>query len=455
MSTLVVGLSYRTAPVGLLERATVAPEQLPAVLTDLVAQPHVEEAMVLSTCNRVEVYAEVGRFHGGVTEVSDLLAARLGVDLAELGGHLYVHYEDAAVQHLFTVASGLDSMVVGEAQVLGQVRAAYAGARAAGTAGRSLHELVQQALRVGKRVHSQTGIDAVGRSVVGIGVGLAAGHLGGLAGRGALIIGAGAMGSLAVAALRRAGIDRLVVANRTVQRGARLAAGAGGRAVGLDEIERELPGVDVIVSSTGATGIVLPADLVARAQKVRAGRPLAVLDLALPRDVDPAVGDLDAVALVDLEQVRTATDTDPVRREVAVARGIVADEVGAYLLAQRSAQVAPTVAALRARADDVVSAELARLAARLPALDPGTRAELETTVHRVVATLLHAPTVRVKELAGVPGGDAYAAALRELFGLDPRAAEAVVQASVEATVAAAAGVDEAPPPPEVRGEGPW
>lgn len=433
MSVLVVGLSYRTAPIDLLERTSVAIAELPALLTELTGSPHVAEAMVLSTCNRVEFYAEVDKFHGGVNDLSDTLAARAGTDVADLGSHLYVHYEDAAVQHLFAVAAGLDSMVLGETQVLGQLRSAYAAAQVAGTAGRSLHDLTQQALRVGKRAHSATGIAAAGASLVSAGVAEAERRCGPLAGRSALVCGAGSMAALAAATLRRSGVEDIVIANRSLERARLLASGVDGHAVVLDDLEDVLSTVDIMVSSTGATGVVVPADMVERAAKLREGSPLFILDLALPRDVDPRAGEIDGVTLVDLESLSVVLADAEVQAEVEAARLIVADEVIAFSAAQRSGEVAPTVAALRSRAATLVEAELARLAARLPELDAGTRAEVESTVRRVVATLLHTPTIRVKQLATGPGGDAYAQALRELFELDPTATEVVTRVALPIT----------------------
>lgn len=433
MSVLVVGLSHRSAPVDLLEKASVSSQDVPKLLDELTRAGRVGEAVVLSTCNRVEVYAVVEAFHGGLADVSGVLARHMGLDVRSLGSYLYVHYAGSAVEHLFSVAAGLDSMVIGEAQILGQLRAAYNTAIEAGTVGRVMHELAQQALRVGKRSHSETGIDAAGASVVSEALADAAARLGGLAGRRGLVVGAGSMGALAGSRLRRAEIGSLVLANRTPERAARLAAtltedGLPSRAVGLDEVPAELALADVLVSCTGAVGTVLTAEMVARALAHRDERPLVICDLGLPRDVDPAVAELPGVTVIDLvtlnERLGDRTEGDAVR----AAREIVADEVAHYLSAQRSAEVTPTVTALRRRAAEVVDAELLRMSGRLPDLDPEVREELAHTVRRVVDKLLHTPTVRVKQLAEAPGGDTYAEALRELFGLDPQAPAAVAAA---------------------------
>ena len=429
MSVLVVGLSHHSAPVAVLERAALSVDAVEKLLSDVHSAEHICEAVAVITCNRVELYADVATFHGGVEEISSLLARYVQADLAELTSHLYVHYEDAAVSHLFHVASGLDSMVVGESQILGQVREAYRRAQAAETVGRVLQALFPAALRVGKRCHAETGIDSAGRSVVT--VGLAAVAPDGVAGSPALVVGAGSMAALAASTLAREGAD-VVVTSRSADRAERLAATVGGRAIELSRLSRALVDVDVVVSCTGAAEVVLTAELVRSALRERAGRPLRVLDVALPRDVDLAVHSLPGVVAADLATLADRHDLAAAAAEdVAAVRVIVADELAAFAGARRQAQVAPTVVALRAMADDVVASELARMGGRLPDLDARTLEEITRTVRRVVDKLLHAPTVRIKELAAEPGGGSYESALRELFALDPRTVEAVVRPTLD------------------------
>jgi glutamyl-tRNA reductase len=452
VTVLVVGLSHRSAPVEVLERAAVGADEVPKLLDELLHTEHVSEAVLLSTCNRIEVYAVVDAFHGGLADVSAVLSRQTGMQLTELTEHFYVHYAGSAVQHLFAVASGLDSMVVGEAQILGQLRTAYAVADEAGTVGRVLHELAQQALRVGKRVHSSTGIDAAGASVVSEALADAAAALDGtLAGRRALVVGAGAMGALAAAHLRRAGAAEVVVLNRTPERAERLAQNIAGqgtpaRSGGLESLAAELAVADVMVACTGAVGTVVEHTAVAGAVVTRAGRPLAVCDLGLPRDVDPSVAELVGVTVIDLVALQRRLGEGDRGAAVAAAQELVAEEAQAYLAAQRSAEVTPTVTALRKRASEVIDAELLRLDSRLPDLETKVREEFGRSVRRVVDKLLHTPTVQVKRLAEGPDGDSYAAALRALFELDPQTPAAVaLQRSGDVLGALEARVDSPPP----------
>ncbi|GEC10665.1 glutamyl-tRNA reductase [Streptomyces spinoverrucosus] len=561
MSLLVVGLSHRSAPVSVLERAALSADAQVKLVQDTVAAEPAAEAAVLATCNRIELYADVDKFHAGVAELSTLLAQHSGVGLDELTPYLYVHYEDRAVHHLFSVACGLDSMVVGEGQILGQIKDSLARAQELHTAGRLLNDLFQQALRVGKRAHTETGIDRAGQSLVTFGLEqLAAGGAVEKWARGkkALVIGAGSMSSLAAATLARAGVGEVVIANRTFDRAERLAqilnqaddTDVVARAVPMESVRAELTRADIAVSCTGATGLVLTAEDIAGAVEGRTGRParveegsegsgttstapktdvrrtplpptsvgaddncpldltapgfsvmgeaavagmdaatleqhaawaagsaverreaarrapevdpelitalaatvatvgripehrrpepvievprpepvLFLLDLAMPRDIDAAVHRLAGVRLVDIESLAEASADAPMAADVDQVRRIVSDEVAAFGAALRAAHITPTVVALRAMAADVVAGEIARLDGRLPGLDDKQRGEIRQAVHRVVDKLLHAPTVRVKQLAAEPGGAGYADALRTLFDLDPETVASVSRA---------------------------
>jgi glutamyl-tRNA reductase len=434
MSVLVVGVSHHTAPVALLERLALPADGIEKLVHAVQSADHVHEATVLATCNRIEIYTEVDRFHGSVEAVCRALCELAGQPSEDVVPHLYVHYDDGAVSHLFHVAAGLDSMVVGEGQILHQAREALRLGQELGTVGPSLNAAFQQALRVAKRAHAETDIDHAAPSLVSVALVRAEEHVGPLAGRRAVVVGAGAMASLAAATLHRHGVRDLVVLNRTLEKADRLAGQHGGRAADLTDLVTEVHAADVVVSCTGSIGQVLDASAVRRALAGRpSSRPLAVVDLALPHDVDPDVAALPDVVLVDLR--RLAEEADQLGAVggadadgVAAVRHIVAEEVQAFLDARRLASVTPTVVALRTMATGVVEAELSRLDARLPELDDQVRAELRQAVRRVADKLMHQPTVRVKELAGSSGAVSYAEALAALFSLDQQAVEAVTRA---------------------------
>ncbi|MEZ0362795.1 glutamyl-tRNA reductase [Mycobacterium sp. pUA109] len=437
MSVLLFGVSHRSAPVSILEQLSTDEADQVKIIDKVLQSPLVTEAMMLSTCNRVEVYAVVDAFHGGLSVIGQVLSEHAAISMADLTKYAYVRYSEAAVEHLFAVASGLDSAVVGEQQVLGQVRRAYASAETNRTVGRVLHELAQRALSVGKRVHSETTIDAAGASVVSVALGMADAKLGGLAGKTAAVIGAGAMGALSAAHLTRAGIGHIHVVNRSLPRAQRLArkireSGTPAEALTLDRLAAALADADVAVSCTGAVRpVVTLADVhhaLAGGHRDEVAQPLAFCDLGMPRDVDPAVAGLPGVWVADMDRIQREPSARAAAADAEAARQLVAREVATYLAGQRMAEVTPTVTALRQRAADVVTSELLRLDNRLPGLDSAQREEVARTVRRVVDKLLHAPTVRVKQLAGAPGGDSYAEALRELFELDPQAVDAVATA---------------------------
>ena len=443
MSVLVFGVSHRSAPVAVLEQLAADESEQGKLVERVLQSPLVTEAMLLSTCNRVEVYAVVDAFHGGLSVISQVLADHAGMSMAELTSHAYVRYSEAAVEHLFSVTSGLDSAVIGEQQVLGQVRRAYAAAEAGRSVGRILHDLAQRALTAGKRVQAETGIAAAGASVVSVALHIAAERLyrpelgpsyTALTGRTVTVIGAGSMGSLAAALLVRLGVGHVNVVNRSLPRAQRLVQiiaeqGVGAQAMTLDELPAALAAADLVVSCTGAVRpVVTLADVhhaLAGAQRDESAEPLVLCDLGMPRDIDPAVSGLPGVSVIDMDRVQREPSARAAAADAEAARQIVAAEVATYLASQRMAEVTPTVTALRRRAADVVESELLRLEHRLPGLDEAQRDEVGRAVRRVVDKLLHAPTVRIKQLAAAPGGDTYAQALRELFELDPQAVEAV------------------------------
>jgi len=421
VSVVVLGLSHRSAPIALLEAVALDPARAAALAIDVRRGENINETLVLATCNRVEVYADVVTFHGAVAEISAALATASGVPLAALREHLYVHYEDRAVAHVFSVASGLESMAVGEGQILGQLRMALSSAQQRGQAGGVLSALFQQALRVGKRAHAETGIDRVSVSLVEAGLRRAAELLGPLARTRVLVVGAGSMSSLAATTVSRLGSAELVIINRTLAKAEHLATATGGRALPLADLEGALSGADLVISCSGALGHVITAQSLEAADGTRVRGPRMFMDLGLPRNVAPDVADLPGehvVGLGDLDEI-LATDSRYTPHVKAVGDLVIA-EVAGYLTSRRAHEVAPAVALLRSRAADVMAAELSRLSQRLPEdLSDDARAEIRLAVHRVVEKLLHTPTVRAKALVAGGEGRDYARALRELFDLDP------------------------------------
>ena len=442
MSILVVGVSHHTADVELLERLALTPDQVEKLVVAVQGTDHVREATALATCNRVEIYTDVDRFHGSVEAICRALCDLSGESVDEVVPHLYVHYDDGAVSHLFHVAAGLDSMVVGEGQIISQARESLRLGQELGSVGPALNAAFQQALRVAKRAHTETDIDRAAPSLVGVTLQRAADWLDGLAGRRVVVVGAGAMASLTVSALADAGVADLVVLNRTAAKAQRLAEQYGARHAPLDALAEQVRAADLVVSCTGAVGQILGADLLDTGRS----EPRAVIDLALPHDVDPAVADLDAVRLIGLRELAAElSDDDDALVDVIAVRRIVAQEVQAFVDARRVASVTPTVVALRSMATEVVTAEVARLLSRLPDLDPAVRLEMEQSLRRVAHKLVHQPTIRVKELANSAGAVSYAEALAELFALDPQAVEAVTSAGVPTRSRSTSAISRRPP----------
>ncbi|MCL2543839.1 MAG: glutamyl-tRNA reductase [Nocardioidaceae bacterium] len=438
MSVLVVGISHNSAPVALLERVALDESGVQKITAAAAACDHVTEATVIATCNRLEIYTEVDRFHGSIEQLSRLLVERAGETTEAMLPHLYVHYDDGAISHLFKVAAGMDSMAVGEGQILGQTRDALRRGQELGTVGPALNSLFQQALRVGKRTRAETAIDQVAPTLVSaaldqvaVGRRLGASDEESVAGRSVVVIGAGSMAGLATATVRRLGADRIAVVNRSPERARRLAAQYDGIAVPLEELGGQIAQADVVISCTGATGLVVTAAMIAEARAAAAStgeaKPLALIDLALPHDIDPASAALPGVTRIDLATLGAALSDGQAGSEVQEVRRILTEEVTAFLAARRQASVTPTVVALRSMATSVVDAEMTRLESRLPDVDPAVLAEVRHAVRRVADKLLHEPTVRVKELANQEGAVSYAAALAELFALDPEAVDAVTR----------------------------
>lgn len=417
MSVLVVGMSHRSAPVALLERLSMDDTVQNETASALVEQPSLSEAMIISTCNRLEVYAVANAFHAGVQDVLQVLAEVSGVSEAELRGYLYVRFADAAAEHMFTVAAGLDSMVVGEQQIIGQVRTSYVDASERGTVGPTLHALAQTALHTGKRVHSETAIDEAGASMVSFALDEALAALGweSFAGKTALVLGAGAMSSLAATHLGKLGVEKLIIANRTRSRAERLAehsreAGVPAEVVDFNARAGALARVDITVSATASDGFTITGEDISG--------PAMLVDLSLPRDISDAVLEHEGVQLINIEylheQMQHAESADG--QAIAAAREIVSAEVRQFGSQQRVREIGPAVSRMRKAASEISTFELERLRGRLPEMSEDDFAQVQHAMKRVVDKLLHTPTVKMKELAA-SSESVDIAALGQLFGL--------------------------------------
>jgi glutamyl-tRNA reductase len=480
VSVVVVGANHRTAPLDLLERMAVSGDLLPKMLHSLDAGADTSEVVVLATCNRTEVYLIAERFHGAYAEVRDFFADLTFLPPDRFAENLYVHYDDAAIRHVFEVAAGLDSAVPGEHEILGQVRTAWDLAREEGTARRGLNLLFRHALEVGKRARTETSISRHVTSVSQAAVILAGERLAelrqvgsthgaggdadgteapaactaaaaraGLAGARAVVVGAGSMGRGTASFLVDAGVERIVVANRSVERGHDLIDGVAGgtdgvasAAVGLDGLTAAMADADVVVAATGAAGTVITADMVAPALVGR-DRPLVIVDIAMPRDVEHAVGDLDGVELLDMDAVAAFTEAGIAgrRREVTAVREIVDQEIVRYHGASNARSVAPVITALRDQAEQVRCAEIERASSRLSGLSDAQRDAVESITRGLVAKLLHEPTVRLRGAAGSARGERLADSIRDLFDLAEAPADLPEAQDGIATAPAAADDD--------------
>jgi glutamyl-tRNA reductase len=419
VSVVVVGLNHRTVPLDVLERMSVPAGSLSKALDSVAGRDHVTEVVILSTCHRTEVYAFAERYHGAVQDIRNFFGEHAFMPPEDFSDRLYTYHDESAIAHLFAVACGLDSVVLGESEILSQVKTAWERAREEGHAGPSLSALFRHALEVGKRARSETGIGRHVTSLSQAAVSMAADRLGGLDGARILLLGAGDMGESMAVALAGAGASEVLVANRTWDRAVALAARVGGRAVELGGLLEALREVDVLLTSTGAPAVVVDRTELTPVIEARDGRPLLVVDIAMPRDIDPSVGDLPGVTLLDLDDLRSFAEVgrDRRRKEVTRVRAIVADEVARFLDRDSARAVAPAISALRERAELLRSDELARFRGRLDGLDARQREAVEALTKGLVNKLLHEPTVRLKEAAGSTRGERLAAALRDLFGL--------------------------------------
>ncbi|MGI0541524.1 glutamyl-tRNA reductase [Corynebacterium aquatimens] len=413
-------MSHHSAPVAVLEKLSMDAQHRVFAATALIEEAPLSEAMIISTCNRMEVYVVAEAFHPGVRAVMDVLVRCSGVNAADLRRYLYVRYADAAAYHAMTVAAGLDSMVVGEQQILGQMRTAYQDAAGAGTVGPALHALAQSALRAGKRVHTETEIDSAGASMVSVALDEACAAMGraDLSGRTAVVLGAGAMSSLAATQLGRLGVERLIVANRTRERAQRLAehssqAGVAAEVVDFDARAEAIERADIVVSATASGGFTVTPEVLGTAPGSR-----VLVDLSLPRDIDDAVDDLPGIHLINIERLSASIGQSVAGPAREAAEAIVAEEMEAYSTDQRVREIAPVVTELRVAASRTADDELSKLRTRLPQLGDDEFAEVTRAMKRVVDKLLHHPTVKIKEIASAGDMEDLETTIGELFGLE-------------------------------------
>ncbi|HEY7439566.1 MAG TPA: glutamyl-tRNA reductase [Acidimicrobiia bacterium] len=419
MSLIVVGLNHRTAPVEMRERVAVPSSRMVKAVHDLALREHLAEVVLLSTCNRTEIYARCTKFHAAVSDALDFLAEQASATPDDFAEHLYTYYDDGAVAHLFGVAAGLDSMILGEGEILGQVRDAWQLAQDEGVSSQLMARVFRQAIEVGKRARTETTIGQRALSIASAAVALAEQKMFSLRGRSVLILGAGDVAQGFGRSLVSAGVGEVVVANRTHARAVDLAGRLGGRAVPLSELTEVLTTVDVLLTATDSSEIHVERDDIEAVMERRDGAPLLVVDIAVPRDVDPGAGSVAGVSLLDMDDLMSFTETSmhERRREIGRVQSIIMDELERFQTERTAREVAPVVTALRTRAESVRTAELARFRSKLDGLDPEQRDAVEALTQRIVNKLLHDPTVRLKDTAGTARGELYADALSALFDL--------------------------------------
>jgi glutamyl-tRNA reductase len=418
MSIVVIGVNHRSGPLEILERLAIPADEQGKAIGGLVARHNIREAVVLCTCNRTEIYAVAERFHGAYADIRDFFCDLAGLDADELHPHLYSQHDDAAVTHLFEVAAGLDSAVLGESEILGQVRAAWELAQEEGGAKATLNLLFRHAIETGKRARTETSIGRGTASVSHAAVEMATERLGSLIGRRVLVVGAGTMGEGIATALIHAGANNVGVANRTAERAQQLAERIGGSVVPFADLPRALAETDVLLTCTGSGSTVIDFDLL-ESSRGRSSSPLLIVDIAIPRDVAPEVTLLDNVTLLNLDDLRDWAGRALVLRagEAHRVSTIVSEEVERFGVEATARQAAPLVAQLHQRGEAIRLAEIERFTARLASLDSAQRAALEAVTKGIVAKLLHTPSVKLKDEAGTPQGERNASTIRDLFDL--------------------------------------
>lgn len=420
MHLTLVGLSHKTAPVEIREKLTFPAHRQEEALARITESSHVAEALILSTCNRTEIYAVTGIGSDGPSAIIDFLADYHDLDRHELVRYLYISEGEAVVRHLFRVVASLDSMVVGEAQILGQVKEAYEHAFTNDAAGRIFNKLFRQSFEVGKRVRTETDIGENAVSISYAAVELAKRVFDSLEGRTVLILGAGKMSELTAKHLMSNGIKTVLVANRTYERAEELACRFCGTPIRYEELYDRMRDADIVISSTAATHYVITKDQVASAMRGRRGNPLFLIDIAVPRDIDPDVNDIADVFLYDIDDLSGVVESnlEERMREARKAETIIDEEMVAFERWIESMEVVPTVAAIRAKAEQIRLAEMEKALKRLGGLSEKELQTVEALTASIVNKMLHGPTARLKMVATEKDGYSYVEAARFLYGLD-------------------------------------
>ena len=419
MSIVVFGVNHRTGPLALLERVTIADDAIAKTVHGLMSRPNIREVVVLSTCNRTEVYAVAEKFHGAYGDLRDFFCDLGGFSADELIPHVYSQHDDAAISHLFEVASGLDSAVLGESEILGQVRIAWERSQREGGALSTLNLLFRHAIETGKRARTETSIGRHTASVSHAAVDMARESLGAIDGMTVLVVGAGDMGEGVTVALADSGVGQVLVTNRTIAKAQALADRVSGSVTEFYRLAESLCEADVVVTCTGAGSTVIDADMVKNAMLQRPDRPLFIVDIAVPRDVDSDVANIDGVTLLDLDNLRDWAARGQAQRatEALAVRDIIVQEVERFNMETTARQAAPLVAQLHERAEAVRAAEIERQNKKLSSLTPEQQDAVDAVTKGIVAKLLHDMSVRLKDDAGTPRGERNSAAVRDLFDL--------------------------------------
>lgn len=418
MSIVVIGLNHRSAPLDLLERMAVSDDAVIKVLDDLLSSPDLSEAVVVSTCNRLEIYGRTERFHPALADVRDVLERHSGLPFDDFADHLYVHHDEAAARHLFSVSCGVDSAVLGETEVLGQVRHAFEIAREAGTVGSGLISLFTASSTAGRKVRARTGIGRSITSVSRAAVAMASDRLGSLEGRTICVLGAGEMSEGMTVALRDAGTEEIVICNRSIDRAELLARRVSGRAIPLEELATGIAAADVLLTGTGATSLMIGQVELADLMAARPDRPLLIVDIAVPRDVDPSAADVDGVTLLDMDDLNRFAEAGRAERrnEITAVNAVIDEEVTRFMASIAGRSVEPLLSEFRREVEELRKRELARLG---DGLEPAVRAHLDAATRSIINKLLHGPMTELREAAGTARGDRLADSLRDLFDIQP------------------------------------